>query len=193
MGLPVLRQRSQRSFWTASSEHALMRWHIAISPVQIPLVKIPLIQISPVKTLRPKPSGKNPPPPKPNPNLTGVTRITGEDCERTPINAYLTLVSFIVTFFQVALVAESESTPELKQEAENEPRPTTEWRDIDSDTTDPMFSPEYAHDIFTNLQERELHFMVKDYLSEQNEITVTMRAILIDWLVEVIVESFSRN
>lgn len=90
-----------------------------------------------------------------------------------------------ITKSQVALVAESESTPELKQEAENEPRPTTEWRDIDSDTTDPMFSPEYAHDIFTNLQERELHFMVKDYLSEQNEITVTMRAILIDWLVEV--------
>lgn len=30
------------------------------------------------------------------------------------------------------------------------------WRDIDADTTDPMFAPEYAHEIFENLQVREL-------------------------------------
>ncbi|XP_063693874.1 G2/mitotic-specific cyclin-B3-like [Bolinopsis microptera] len=64
-----------------------------------------------------------------------------------------------------------------------EPKP--EWRDIDADTTDPMFAPEYAAEIFENLREREVHFLVEDYLSNQAEITETMRAILIDWLVEV--------
>lgn len=59
------------------------------------------------------------------------------------------------------------------------------WRDIDADTTDPMFAPEYAHEIFENLQLRELDFLVRDYLPDQAEITVAMRAILIDWLVEV--------
>ena len=79
--------------------------------------------------------------------------------------------------FQIAPVPEKvELTPE---------DPEQPWRDIDGDTKDPMFSPEYAHEIFTNLQKRELDFLVKDYLSEQTEITVTMRAILIDWLVEV--------
>ncbi|KAL5247144.1 hypothetical protein ACHWQZ_G019115 [Mnemiopsis leidyi] len=59
------------------------------------------------------------------------------------------------------------------------------WRDIDGDTTDPMFAPEYAADIFENLRKRELDFLVEDYLKNQAEITETMRAILIDWLVEV--------
>lgn len=48
-----------------------------------------------------------------------------------------------------------------------------------------MFAPEYAAEIFVNLQKRELDFLVKDYLKDQIEITETMRAILIDWLVEV--------
>ena len=48
-----------------------------------------------------------------------------------------------------------------------------------------MFAPEYAAEIFENLQIRELNFMVKDYLADQSEITIPMRAILIDWLVEV--------
>ena len=60
-----------------------------------------------------------------------------------------------------------------------------QWRDIDAETNDPMFSPEYAADIFENLQKRELDFLVGDYIVKQTEITMQMRAILIDWLVEV--------
>ena len=68
-----------------------------------------------------------------------------------------------------------------------------EWRDIDADTKDPMFAPEYAADIFENLRKRELDFLVEDYLSNQAEITETMRAILIDWLVEVWKKSITEN
>ena len=76
-----------------------------------------------------------------------------------------------IYLFQKAKSLELESKPE--------------WRDIDADTKDPMFAPEYAADIFENLRKRELDFLVEDYLSNQAEITETMRAILIDWLVEV--------
>ena len=75
------------------------------------------------------------------------------------------------TLFQKARSLEAEAKPA--------------WRDIDADTKDPMFAPEYAADIFENLRKRELDFLVEDYLKNQAEITETMRAILIDWLVEV--------
>eukprot|EP00116_Pleurobrachia_bachei_P010631 sb/3470893/ len=66
-----------------------------------------------------------------------------------------------------------------------EKKPDLGYRDIDAEITDPALSPEYANEIFINLKERELHFSVGDYLPRQTDITRTMRAILIDWLVEV--------
>jgi len=59
------------------------------------------------------------------------------------------------------------------------------YRDIDAEITDPALSPEYANEIFINLKERELHFSVGDYMPRQTDLNITMRAILIDWLVEV--------
>merc|ERR1719253_945274 len=50
---------------------------------------------------------------------------------------------------------------------------------------DPQCVAEYAGDIFQYLREREVLCRVGDYMSKQEDLTEKMRAILVDWLVEV--------
>jgi len=57
---------------------------------------------------------------------------------------------------------------------------------------DPNVCSEYAMDIFNYYKSREAQFRVPDYISIQPEVTKMMRAILVDWLVEV-QESFELN
>ncbi|OUC45832.1 Cyclin protein [Trichinella nativa] len=57
---------------------------------------------------------------------------------------------------------------------------------------DPYEIPNYAEDIFDYYRCRERKFLVKDYLRKQKSITKEMRAILIDWMVEV-QENFEFN
>lgn len=65
--------------------------------------------------------------------------------------------------------------------------------DFDGETLgDPMQHSEYVMETFQYYKDREADFMVSDYISQQNEITEAMRAILVDWLVEV-QESFELN
>lgn len=58
--------------------------------------------------------------------------------------------------------------------------------DIDSENSeDCVMCPEYAKDIFDYLKEREEKFVLPNYMSTQSSLNAEMRAILIDWLVEV--------
>ena len=51
---------------------------------------------------------------------------------------------------------------------------------------DPNCVSEYADSIFRNMKKRELKFAIQNYLiQEGSETTGAMRAILVDWLVEV--------
>ncbi|XP_060105642.1 G2/mitotic-specific cyclin-B3 [Heteronotia binoei] len=50
---------------------------------------------------------------------------------------------------------------------------------------DPFASAEYAKDIFNYMREREEKFLIPDYMENQPDITEDMRAILVDWMVEV--------
>ncbi|XP_015687973.1 G2/mitotic-specific cyclin-B3 [Protobothrops mucrosquamatus] len=50
---------------------------------------------------------------------------------------------------------------------------------------DPYANAEYAKDIFEYMQEREKSFLLPDYMKSQPDITMDMRAILVDWMVEV--------
>ena len=66
-------------------------------------------------------------------------------------------------------------------------------QDFDGETLgDPMQNGEYVMETFQYYKDREADFVVGDYLSQQKEITQAMRAILVDWLVEV-QESFELN
>jgi len=65
--------------------------------------------------------------------------------------------------------------------------------DFDGETWgDPQQHSEYAMETFQYYKQRETEFSVPDYMSKQSEITNVMRAILVDWLVEV-QESFELN
>ncbi|XP_072544896.1 G2/mitotic-specific cyclin-B3 [Salminus brasiliensis] len=65
--------------------------------------------------------------------------------------------------------------------------------DIDSDpTNDCTQTPEYAKDIFDYLKNREEKFVLNDYIDSQPSLNQNMRAILVDWLVEV-QENFELN
>ncbi|KAF7237454.1 G2/mitotic-specific cyclin-B3 [Varanus komodoensis] len=50
---------------------------------------------------------------------------------------------------------------------------------------DPYASAEYAKDIFIYMREREEEFSLQDYMRNQPDITTDMRAVLVDWMVEV--------
>lgn len=57
---------------------------------------------------------------------------------------------------------------------------------------DPYQVSEYAMDIFSYLKQRESEFIIKPYLDRQPQLTVWMRTLLVDWMVEV-QETFELN
>ncbi|NXV72483.1 CCNB3 protein, partial [Atlantisia rogersi] len=67
-----------------------------------------------------------------------------------------------------------------------EPVPVPPVEDIDKEQLgDPYANAEYAKDIFEYMQEREAKFVLPDYMEKQPDISRDMRAILVDWMVEV--------
>lgn len=65
--------------------------------------------------------------------------------------------------------------------------------DFDFESRDDPFSePTYAGDIFNYYKEREEMFLVSKYLEQQEELSVGMRSVLVDWMVEV-QENFELN
>ncbi|XP_014664573.1 PREDICTED: G2/mitotic-specific cyclin-B3-like isoform X2 [Priapulus caudatus] len=65
--------------------------------------------------------------------------------------------------------------------------------DVDDEFKNDIFHvPDYAYDIFLYYKSREAKFAVGKYLDTQVEISASMRAILVDWLVEV-QENFELN
>ncbi|NXG32622.1 CCNB3 protein, partial [Dromaius novaehollandiae] len=58
--------------------------------------------------------------------------------------------------------------------------------DIDKEQLgDPYASAEYAKEIFDYMREREEKFVLPNYMEKQPDISGDMRAILVDWMVEV--------
>ncbi|XP_037589300.1 G2/mitotic-specific cyclin-B3 [Cebus imitator] len=70
-------------------------------------------------------------------------------------------------------------------QAKRTPKEITPQEDTDEDNSDASFNPVYVKEIFSYLKEREERFVVTDYMNRQIEITGNMRAVLVDWLVEV--------
>ncbi|XP_065412383.1 G2/mitotic-specific cyclin-B3 isoform X2 [Chrysemys picta bellii] len=79
------------------------------------------------------------------------------------------------------LVPKNDPVPE-------EPAPTQvpAIEDIDKEQLgDPYASAEYAKEIFNYMKEREEKFLLPNYMENQHDISRDMRAILVDWMVEV--------
>ncbi|KAK2174850.1 hypothetical protein NP493_773g00000 [Ridgeia piscesae] len=67
------------------------------------------------------------------------------------------------------------------------------WVDVDAEhLNDPMQVGVYAAHIFSYYKERETCFPVTDYLTWQSDLAPGMRAVLVDWLVEI-QENFELN
>ncbi|XP_041075774.1 G2/mitotic-specific cyclin-B3-like [Polyodon spathula] len=65
--------------------------------------------------------------------------------------------------------------------------------DIDKENLeDPCLSAEYAKDIFDYLKKREEKFVIPNYMDKQSDLNKEMRAILVDWMIEV-QENFELN
>ncbi|NWI16096.1 CCNB3 protein, partial [Crypturellus soui] len=80
---------------------------------------------------------------------------------------------------------ESPAEP-TKDPVPEEPEPVLVVEDIDQEQLgDPYASAEYAKEIFDYMREREEKFVLPNYMEKQTDISGDMRAILVDWMVEV--------
>ncbi|XP_053403016.1 G2/mitotic-specific cyclin-B3-like [Mercenaria mercenaria] len=80
----------------------------------------------------------------------------------------------------------------LEDEEKEESKPQ-DIDDVDKENMqDPVQVALYAWDIFKYYKDRELQFHVQPYMAAQKFLTTSMRAILVDWLVEV-QENFELN
>jgi len=85
------------------------------------------------------------------------------------------------------------SKAETVQRSPARPSPPAGVNDFDAETLgDPQQHAEYALETFAYYRQREALFRVPNYMGAQQEVTESMRAILVDWLVEV-QESFELN
>lgn len=79
----------------------------------------------------------------------------------------------------------------IKRTPSRQEKVVDEWEmiphaDIDvGDETDPQLCCVYVNDIYAYLRENEVRYHPKDYMPYQKDITPNMRAILVDWLIEV--------
>ncbi|KAJ0006196.1 hypothetical protein NQD34_013469 [Periophthalmus magnuspinnatus] len=74
----------------------------------------------------------------------------------------------------------------VKQEVQGVKQEIPVEFDIDAENReDCVMCPEYAKDIFDYLKQREEKFVLQDYMPQQSSLNAEMRAILVDWLVEV--------
>ncbi|XP_059943770.1 G2/mitotic-specific cyclin-B3 isoform X2 [Mesoplodon densirostris] len=105
---------------------------------------------------------------------------------RTGLSSTVTMSSVgkFSTTSQSSTCESSSSEPFSSQDKRSE-KEMTPLEDIDKDHSDPVFNSIYAKDIFSYMKEREEKFILKKYMTRQNDINSDMRAILVDWLVEV--------
>ncbi|KAG3272115.1 cyclin B3 [Ictidomys tridecemlineatus] len=80
---------------------------------------------------------------------------------------------------------EPDSKGPFSSQSESIEKEMTIPEDIDKDHSDPCFNSIYAKDIFSYLKNREENFILIKYMDKQTDINSDMRAILVDWLVEV--------
>ncbi|EST07992.1 Cyclin, N-terminal [Kalmanozyma brasiliensis GHG001] len=82
---------------------------------------------------------------------------------------------------------EAPQAKRLKTEQAHKPAKDEGWEDLDAeDAEDPLMVAEYVNDIFEYMKELEIINMpTGDYMSQQNEINWDVRAILVDWLVDI--------
>lgn len=111
------------------------------------------------------------------------TSTTSTDTPVTQVQNFLQAT----TLHDLSLYSEETlSSEEPSQSTSSEQSSVQLWRDIDqAEAKDPLYSSEYAPDIYAYMRRREEHFTVEPYMANQSDIHGNMRTILVDWLIEV--------
>ncbi|XP_056395529.1 G2/mitotic-specific cyclin-B3 isoform X2 [Hyla sarda] len=123
--------------------------------------------------------------------VTGVLKNNEINIKRA--QRKVTIVDVTVEVAKEGKVSNEEVKPKPKEENSLEQPLPPNVEDIDKDALDdPFSSSEYAMDIFTYMREREEKFVLPNYMESQGDISKEMRAILVDWMVEV-QENFELN
>ncbi|XP_043830336.1 G2/mitotic-specific cyclin-B3 [Dromiciops gliroides] len=86
---------------------------------------------------------------------------------------------------EAPLLVEEEPSVEGASAAQPGPSEMSGMENIEKVEEDPYANTEYAKEIFKYMRKREEVFPVSNYMVKQHDITKDMRAILVDWMVEV--------
>ncbi|XP_049851612.1 G2/mitotic-specific cyclin-B3 isoform X1 [Schistocerca gregaria] len=114
-----------------------------------------------------------------------LTSVRVKSPDSTDNELYLTAVE--------ELGSSSKKLTTKDEERKKEPLPPPGVEDFDAENmSDPVQVSEYAMDIFSYLKEREAKFVIDNYMERQTSINTAMRALLVDWLVEI-QENFELN
>jgi cyclin A len=96
-----------------------------------------------------------------------------------------------LTMLPTAQQPQNQNQNNVQDSVQRASQSTHLWKDIDAPLrSDMRMCTDYVNDVYTNAQIKQLkHSPNPQYMElHQKEITVTMRGILVDWLVEVAVE-----
>ncbi|XP_070320243.1 G2/mitotic-specific cyclin-B3 isoform X3 [Odocoileus virginianus] len=96
-----------------------------------------------------------------------------------------TIIMSCSTISKSSTCESNSSKPFSSGDKRSQQEQVTPLGDTDIDCSDPFFSSVYAKDIFSYMKKREEKFILKKYMTRQTDINSNMRAILVDWLVEV--------
>ncbi|XP_071979987.1 G2/mitotic-specific cyclin-B3 [Engystomops pustulosus] len=123
--------------------------------------------------------------------VNGVLKNNEINVKRAPRK--VPILDVAVEVVKEEINANEEVRPQSKVEICSDKLLPPDVEDIDKDSLDDPFSTsEYAMDIFTYMRDREEKFVLSNYMESQRDISKEMRAILVDWMVEV-QENFELN
>lgn len=137
-------------------------------------------------------------------------RRISNDFEKTEDSLYMSALEDVTSSGSLRL-SDNFGNPPSRSDTPNDPSRGKDGKDSKDDSSSPRKrTPEgvedydlsnwndvfqvshYAQDIFTYQKDRESHFVIPDYMSKQPHISKWMRALLVDWMVEI-QESFELN
>lgn len=131
---------------------------------------------------------------KKNAELTKTVRRLSNEFEKSESSLYVSALETIPSQPDDEIVDESlKSAQPLSEDSITIESVPDDVQDFDKENWDDPYQVSfYAMHIFEYMKNREPMFQIKDYLPNQKNLTKWMRALLIDWMVEV-QESFELN
>lgn len=149
------------------------------------------VQTQPPNWSNLKPAALVPTETKKNADVTKTVRRLSNDFEKSENSLYVSALEYNSTLEVISSQPEEDEVKKVGDEKSSDD--TIELESVPEDVNDfdkenlddPYQVSEYAMHIFEYMKSREPMFQTKDYLANQKNLTKWMRALLVDWMVEV--------